>query len=88
MGLVERLSDPESIPHHNAGCDTGKLLQRLPDGEAEALRGALADPAWRTTWIVKALQDDGYQLSSYTVARHRKMLRGEDGCRCDEAGLT
>lgn len=82
MSLAGRLNDQPPVMK-GPRCLMGLLLEELPKSEAEALRKALADPKWRTTWIRDALTAEGHALSHTSVARHRR-----GACQCEALGFA
>lgn len=80
MSLAKRLENQPPVTK-GPRCTMGVLLEELPKSEAQALRDALADPNWRTTWIRDALQEEGHALSHTSVARHRR-----GACQCRALG--
>lgn len=56
-------------------CEVCKALSSLPDDEATALRGHMANPAWRYTELSDALaadQDTPLNLPPFSLARHAR----------------
>ena len=53
-------------------CQVCRLLDKLDDADAAALRTALADAAFNHEAISRALTAEGHDIQGQTVARHRK----------------
>jgi len=62
---------------HGDPCSVGALLASLPNAEADALRGILADDLWSHSAIYDMLEEEGHEARRQTIGRHR---RGQ--CRC------
>lgn len=82
MGLAARLAGGPP-PRKDLRCTVGRLIASLPEGEAEALRAALADENWQGVEIAQALGEEGHKIGGYTIQRHRRAQ-----CRCDEQGAA
>ena len=71
MSISQRITD--YVPARKGGsCHTCALLAELPPAEAKALADALADPRFSNSGLSKILKDEGYQIASSTVGRHRR----------------
>lgn len=77
MGLADDLAEPDDPWAQR--CQVTKLLDQLDPDDAEALRGALANPDLTAAFIERKLQANGYKASAYTIRRHR------NGVCCKEA---
>jgi hypothetical protein len=75
-----------SRPAKGPTCEVCKALAAISEAEAKALRGHLANPAWRYTELSDALasdEDTPLNLPAFSLARHargqcqaRERLRG------------
>ena len=83
MSLAKALSTPPPVVAKGPTCGIGRLLISLPDADAEALRKALADPAWRTRSLHDTLKAEGFAVAYTSVVRHRK---GQ--CQCAALGAS
>lgn len=53
-------------------CSMCRLVGDLPKADRDALLAALADPTFTHAAIARALNAEGFKVSSITVGRHRK----------------
>lgn len=53
-------------------CYVCNSLASLPQTEADALRGLLADPAWRYQELSDRLAAEGLELSANSLSRHAR----------------
>lgn len=67
-----------SKPKKGPTCEVCVVLERLPDDEATALRGHLANPQWRYTALSEALATQGLELPGFSLSRH---ARGQCGAK-------
>jgi hypothetical protein len=54
----------------------------MPVLDKDALLDALADPLYSSSDIARALQDEGFDISNYTLRYHR---RGDCSCARNDA---
>ena len=71
MSLSERLAAYEK-PLIGGRCTVCSLLDSLPEDEAKAFFGALADPAFSNAGLSRVLKDEGYRIGDSTIGRHRR----------------
>lgn len=71
MGLKEAL-EAERAKKPGYRCSVCKLLDELPDDDAQALREALNTPLVQGAQISRALQAEGHDIKQNTVTRHRR----------------
>lgn len=74
MSLADRLANPPPKP---ITCSVGKTLTKLSKEDLATLTEALSTEGMTSEEISLALRSEGYQVSGYSLRRHR---RGE--CRC------
>lgn len=75
MGLIDALGGDDLV--RRPECTIKALLLSLPDKERDALLAAMNNPAKSHTFISRVLRDEGHNISSNTVGRHR---RGDCSC--------
>ncbi|MBT2395241.1 hypothetical protein [Streptomyces sp. ISL-100] len=82
-GLVAGLEALLDAPPTRKGppCTVGTVLASVDGETGAALRRILGTPEVSSTAIAEVLNQHGREVTSYTVARHRR--RGAaHGCRC------
>jgi hypothetical protein len=58
-------------------CSVGKMLDQLSEGDAAAMKQALANPDTRAVDLSALLRAHGYRIMAHTLRRHRN-----DQCSC------
>lgn len=58
-------------------CSFGLIVDTLTPDDLAVLAAAMADPMVTASRIADVLNDEGHDVSSFTVNRHRR-----GGCRC------
>lgn len=58
-------------------CTVGAMLDKLNDGDAAAMKNALANPATKASDLSALLRAHGYRIMPHTLRRHRNDL-----CAC------
>ncbi len=74
--FLEELEEVASESHIGGKCTVRELLETMPPEDAEAFSVALAS-GYKGTHIAKAMKNRKYNISSYTIQRHRR-----GGCSC------
>ena len=74
MTIADRLAAPSV---RSQPCALGRLIAAADQADAEALTAALADPAFSTADIHRAIRNEGHTMSYPVVQRHRT-----GGCGC------
>ncbi len=72
---ISDLSQPSTRVNRGPMCEVCQALATLPPDEADALRGHLANPAWRYTELSDALagdKDSPLDLPSFVLSRHAR----------------
>ena len=78
MSLADRFAAYEK-PGPGAKCVTCHLEKSLPQGEADALKAALADSSISNSAISQILKSEGHTIGETSVRRHRKgICRGHE----------
>lgn len=76
MGLRDAL-EANSKVRRGPACKIGLILGDMTPEDREDLEVALADIVFPGTGIARALQSEGYEVSTQMIQRHR---RGDCGC--------
>ena len=76
MALADRVNDQTPKRVHGLPCSVGRLLDTLPEPEADALKHMLGN-GWSQNQIYEALTAEGYSPGRQTINRHRSQ-----SCRC------
>ena len=66
------LTDLLAAPPKKKECSYGEWHKKLSTDEAEAVDGALANPAWSIARLLDIFRDFGLNVSKDTLSRHRK----------------
>ena len=72
---ISNLPQPSTRVNRGPMCEVCQALASLPADEAKALRGHLANPAWRYTELSDALaadNDSPLDLPSFVLSRHAR----------------
>jgi hypothetical protein len=80
--LLEDIGEVASKAHVGSVCSIRELLEAMPKDEAEDFRAALRS-GYKGTHIAKAMKSRNYNISSYTIQRHR---RGQCSCPPEISG--
>lgn len=82
--LEEALAAVREHPHRRTPgprCEFSKVIARLPEQTAEKIVAAVNDMDNTSVELADILNEAGFTITAYTVARHRR--RGQsNGCRC------
>jgi hypothetical protein len=71
MGLADTLATPKRTAKGPL-CLACRLLVTLQGDELTAYRAALANPAWESKALARALRAEGHDVSDYGMQRHRR----------------
>lgn len=72
MGLFDEITETNLEPHYNR-CGVQKIFDQFESlADAEDLIRALKDNNIRGTKIATALKKRGYQVTGFTIQRHRR----------------
>lgn len=66
-------------------CQIGKFTETLDEADRDALTKALLNNDVQLVAVYRALQQNGHDLSYDCLARHRRRVRGGQGCSCPVA---
>lgn len=82
MSLTDSLAAVVTAKKKALCCGVGKFLGVMSPPDKEALLGALSNPAYTASAIAKALREEGFQVSDFTLREHR---RGSCNCSRNDA---
>ena len=74
MGLADTLATPPRRARKGPQCLTCRLAGMLTGDEQVAFRAAVADPRWESKALADAMQAEGFDLTEYSIARHRRRV--------------
>lgn len=77
MSIAEEIA-AESQRNRRTQCGIGSLLDRLEADDRRDVVAALEDMSIPSTVIARVLQRRGWQVSDYTLNRHRR-----GSCKCE-----
>ena len=75
--LLDQIIEDSTPIRKGPKCGLGRLLETLPPGEADKLVFLLDKSDRPHGAIAWALNQAGYAIKPYTVARHRRRLRND-----------
>lgn len=75
--LTDLIKAEQTIP--GPPCKVQVIAEQMSKEDAKEFREALADPAFQSSAITRALKKLGYEIGSTSIQRHRK-----HDCNCEK----
>lgn len=80
--FASKLDSIIEAPHRLSGCKVGKIVDALEEPIKTKFIEALINEKIESARLVEVLADFDITVGSDVMRRHRRRLRGKDGCRC------
>ena len=80
--FLSKLDSIVEAPHRLSGCKVGRVVEALDEPMKTKFSEALLNDKIESARIVEVLAEFDITVGSDVMRRHRRRLRGKDGCRC------
>ena len=80
--FLSKLDSIVEAPHRLSGCKVGKIVDALEEPMKTKFSEALLNDKIESARLVEVLAQFDIAIGSDVMRRHRRRLRGKDGCRC------
>ena len=81
--ILAAFTTPPPKASNGSRCRVGVILNTLTVDARTAVETALhPDSGWQSSQIARRLTDLGHQVKASSVSRHRRALKGAEGCDC------
>ena len=80
--FASALDDLVGVWKVQEGCSVGRITRELPEPIQTKFKETLRNEKVNSARLVEVLATFGITVGSDVMRRHRRRLKGKDGCRC------
>ena len=80
--FLSKLDSIIEAPHRLSGCKVGRIITALDEPMKTKFIEALMNDKIESSRLVEVLAEFDLTVGSDVMRRHRRRLKGKDGCRC------